>query len=327
MADNTVSNFTIYDSYYQTAMVEELAQNLNVFNAASNGAIVMRNRAITGNYEYETMFDLPDTIDHRDNTSTSTQTDGYIEDSQQVGVKVNLKYKPFKMTNDAFVKKGFTSQTFSTMLGAANSRRKMEYLVGAATGILGNKLASVATLTNDISAESTNTLNADALAEALALFGDQASNIVCWVMHSKPYWNLVRAAIADKIYEEAGLVVYGGSPGTLGKPVIVTDAASYDAADSSGGYNKYWTMGLTRNALVLDQSEPDYVVADVVTGEENIATRIQGEFAVNFKMRGATWDVTNGGSNPALATLFTATNWDNIWSDVKLLPGVVVVSR
>jgi len=332
MANNTVSNFTIYDAEYQTAQLEVLAKNLNVFNAASNGAIVLRDRAVLGDYERNTVFDLPSTVAWRDNTSTSSVSDGYVTDSEHVGVKVNLKYSPFKMTDDAWRKKGQTPETFSALLGAANATRKMEYLIGAATGILGNKLTSVASVTNDITAASTNTLNHTALAGALAKFGDQASQIACWVMHSKAYWDLVSnglagATLAPIIYEQAGAIVYGGQPATYGKPVVITDAASYNEADSSGDYNRYWTLGLTKGALTLDQSEPDVVVSDLVTGEPNIAHRVQGEFAINFSMKNCAWDVTSGGANPTLADLFTSDYWDALFADAKLLPGVVVISR
>jgi len=327
MANNTVSNFTLYDELYHTAQLEVLATNLKAFNAASNGAIVMRDRAIIGDYEKHTMFDLPDTIDWRDNTSTSTVSDGYVTDSEHVGVKVNLKYKPFKMTYDAFIKKGMTAQTFSSLMGASNATRKMQYLLGAATGILGSKLVNTAAVKHDVSGLSNPKITADALAAGLSKFGDQAGEIVCWVMHSKVYYDLVRGMIGDNILDVTGMVLRGGSAPTLGRPVIVTDAAAYDEAESSQATNNYWTLGLTRNALVLEQSEPDLVVSDLVTGEQNLAIRVQGEFAINFGMRNCAWDVTNGGRNPNLGALFTHTNWDALFADAKLLPGVVVVSK
>jgi hypothetical protein len=133
----------------------------------------------------------------------------------------------------------------------------------------------------------------------------------------------VRAAIADKIYEEAGTVVYGGSPGTLGKPVVVTDGGLV-SDDSSPDY---YTLGLCAGAFEIVQSEPDVVWTSEVTGEANLAYRIQGEFAVNCGMRGCSWDVGNGGANPVLASLATAAYWDAIHADVKHLPGVCIVSK
>lgn len=322
MANNTVSNFTIYDNYYQTAMLEQLEKNLEIFNGASNGAIVLRSENSAGNYNYSTMFDLADTVDHRDNTSTSDQDDGYLTDTERADVKTNLKYKPIKMTLDAWRKKGMTAQDFSTILGATNATRKQEAFVTYATSILAAKISAESDLTNDITSDSASTLNVDALAEALSKFGDKAGNIVCWVMHSKPYFNLVRNAISDKIYQEAGTVVYGGSPGTLGKPVVVTDGGLV----SDDSTPQYYTLGLTAGALEIVQSEPDVVWTAEITGEENLAYRIQGEFAVNIAVRGCTWDVTHGGANPNLATLATATNWDNLFTDVKHLPGVCVLS-
>lgn len=42
-------------------------------------------------------------------------------------------------------------------------------------------------------------------------------------MDSATYFDMVDQAISEKIYEEAGVVIYGGQPGAMGKPVLVAD--------------------------------------------------------------------------------------------------------
>ena len=321
--NNTVDNFTIYDELYHTSQIEALALNLSLFNEASQGAISLTDRRVIGNFEKHTVFDLADTVDHRNTSSVSTVSDGHLEDSERVDVKTNLRYKPIMMTRDSWRKKGMSSAEFSSILGRQNAVRKQEYLVGLATAILSGYLSNQAGVTTDITSASTDTVTTDALAQGLSKFGDQAGGIVCWVMHSKPYWNLVRSAISEKIYNEAGLVVYGGSPGTLGKPVIITDGGLHTAV--SPGQDIYYTLGLTAGAMDIVQSEPDEVVADEVTGLQNLAWRIQGEFAVNIGMRNLAWNTT---ANPNPAALATHSNWTALFTGKpKLLPGVVIKSN
>jgi hypothetical protein len=322
MANGTVDNFTIYSPEYHTAMIEALAKNLNLFNQGSAGAITLRAQDIIGDYESKTAFKLADTVDFRNTSSTSGQDDAYLEDAEHTAIKCNMKYKPVKMTLDAWRKKGMSGATFSAVLGAQNAVRKQQMLVTIATTALAAKISSVAALTNDITSDSTATLSTAALAGGLAKFGDAAGNIVAWVMHSKPYFDLVQNAITEKIYNEAGLVVYGGSPGTLGKPVVITDGGL--VTDDSTPI--YITLGLTAGAFDIVQSEPDVVWSAEVTGEENLAYRIQGEFAVNLAMRNCSWDLSNGGLNPDLTALGSAAYWDAVYSDAKLLPGVCTLS-
>ena len=327
MANNTVSNFTVYSPEYQTAMLETLATNLELFNANSRGAIILRDEAIPGDYVSKTIFAAGGTISHRVNTSTSGVTDGYQTNAEKVDVKVNFRYDPDKMTLDAWRKMGMSVADYSALLGANNARNKQTLLVGTAASVLAAKLSATATVTHDISSDSTSTLTARALGKGIAKFGDMAKNIVCWVMHSKPYFDLIDASLAgaggDVIQDEAGLVVYGGSPGTLGRPVVVIDS-SLESDDSTPDY---YTLGLCEGALEVVQSEPDAVWTTEVTGEANLAYRIQGEFAVNFGMRGCTWDVGNGGSNPTLASLATAAYWDALYSSQKQLPGICIISK
>ena len=320
--NNTRDNFTIYDEMYHTAQVEELATNLTLFNAASRGAITLADRRVIGDFEKHTVFNLADTVDHRDTSSVSTQTDEYIDDAEHVAVKTNLKYKPVRMTRDSWIKKGMTSETFSEVLGRQNAVRKQEYLVALATAILSRKLSNVAGVTHDITSNTLDTVNTPDLVKTIAKFGDRANDIVCWVMHSKAYFDLVGHALSKNIYNEAGSVVYGGTPGTLGKPVIVTNQGLH--LEQSPGDDIYYTLGLTSGAMQIDQSEADAIWMQQVTGQENLAWRIQGEFAVNIGMKNLKWD---DGTNPNSAALTTHSNWASMFTDVKLLPGVVLKSN
>lgn len=82
------------------------------------------------------------------------------------------------------------------------------------------------------------------LTKGMRKYGDRFGRIALFVMHSSTYFDIIDQAIAAKIYEEAGVVVYGGQPGTLGKPVLVTDTAPIDAI-----------FGLLPNAVVITESQ------------------------------------------------------------------------
>mgnify|MGYP001736758489 FL=1 len=63
----TINNDTIiYNELAQTAYLERLQDNLSVFNQASNGAIVLRDEMIEGDFEKKTFYKIGGNIAHRE---------------------------------------------------------------------------------------------------------------------------------------------------------------------------------------------------------------------------------------------------------------------
>ena len=147
-------------------------------------------------------------------------------------------------------------------------------------------------------------------------------------MHSKVYYDLLKDQISDAVYRANGVSIMQGTAATLGRPVMITDSASLVQTDGvSSGVDAYSTLALCPGAADVSSSEPPTVVTDLVTGLENIVYRFQGEGAYNLRLRGCEWDIANGGAPPNDAALATATNWDTVVADNKLLPGAILKTR
>lgn len=154
----------------------------------------------------------------------------------------------------------------------------------------------------------------------LAAFGDAASRIVVWVMHSKPYYDLVQSQITANIDGVSNFNVATATPITLNRPVLVTDSA--ELVNGS----VYTTLGLTANAVTVEESETPIVHTEIITGLDSLVVRMQGEFAYNLGCKGFAWDVANGGVNPDDTALGTGSNWDSVMDSVKDLSGVAIQS-
>ncbi len=174
---------------------------------------------------------------------------------------------------------------------------------------------------------STATVTHSILNNGVAKFGDQANRIVAWVMHSSVFFELMGQAIADKIDSVAGTVIYGGSPGTFGRPVVVTDSdALIDNGSSSVSTdNVYITYGLVAGAAEVQETRVGNLLIERVGGNENIFTRYQAEenFAVGLK--GMAFNTST--ANPTVAQLATNTNWTQAFTDLKALPGVQIKTK
>lgn len=92
MTTTVNSDMIIYNQLAQTAYLERLQDNLNVFNQASNGAIVYRNEIIEGDFNKEAFYKVGGSIKHRDVNSTAKVVPEKIGSGESVGVKVPYKY-------------------------------------------------------------------------------------------------------------------------------------------------------------------------------------------------------------------------------------------
>ena len=325
MAIGKASDFKIYNEEFYGGMYEAIVQNVNAFNAASNGAIRLVARDIKGEYEKESFLkDISTFISRRDLTSVSAAGDLAMTQDEFTSVKVARKIGPIAQTLDAWRKIAKDQREMSFVVGGMIGERKMKDYLNTAIMSVEAAIDGQSALEYDATGQTTKTLIHDHMVKGLAKFGDQAEDIVCWVMHSKPYWNLVGTAISDKIDTVASATIYGGSPGTLGKPVVVTDAGSLWDLNTSLT-DTYNVLGLVAGAVTVTESEQQEIVSEVVTGLENLVFRIQGEYAFNVGCKGFQWDTASGGANPLDAAIATTTNWEKVTTENKSLAGIKII--
>ena len=108
-------------------------------------------------------------------------------------------------------------------------------------------------------------------------------------------------------------------------PVTNSDSLKI-VSGGSGSPVQYATLGLVPGAVEIEDTEQETVMAQIITGLQNITVRIQGEYAFNLGLRGFTWDTQNGGANPTDAAVATASNWDAAYASHKDFAGVKIVS-
>ncbi len=324
MADYLASNFKVYQEYMKTRAAETLQQNADVFNAATNGAIVMRTVEKPGDYEYESFFkDIPNLVTRRDVTTNAAATKLSMLQDEFIRVKLNRKIGPVDQNRDSFRKlfARYSEAEFADILGGQISVAQQLDMVNSVLLAARAALVNVPTLLSTVS--SNGTLGTTSLVDGLAKFGDAANRIVCWVMHSKPYYDLVKQQIVANIDGVSNFVVAQATPITLNRPVLVTDSDSLKA----GSPLDYYTLGLTASGALCEVTETQDILIDDVSGGENILTRMQGEFAYNIGLKGFKYDVANGGQNPNATAVGTGTNWDKAASYDKALAGIVIKSR
>lgn len=329
MGIGTNANFVIYEQQFWSGVVEVLQRETGVFNENSAGALQMTGRFIKGNFEESSFLQYTGSlVTRRDVSTMGAVADINVNMGQHVGVKCNRRVGPVAMNRDAYRKAGLDPKVFSLQIGEQVAPEIMADYCDSIIAAVSAGIQGVGTaLTYDATADALKTLNHGIVPKAMAKFGDRASRLIAFVMHSKPYFDLVGQAVSDKVINVADVVIYGGNVATFGKPVIVTDSPSLTVTDASGNITAYNTLLLTNGAAVLTESEERDVETLQVLGFENLATRLQAEHAFNLDVKGCAWDIVNGGKNPSNAALALATNWDKVANDNKSLPGVLIKTQ
>lgn len=299
-------------------MVETLQQNTEAFNAASQNAVRLVTRSVLGDFERESFLkSTASLISRRDITATTTVADNNLSAAEMIGVKINRRLGPVTQSRDAFRKIGVSPEEFSYMLGQQSGPAIAIDYVNLAIGAVRAAIQGAGSaLQYNATGDSVVTLNHTAMVHGLSKFGDRAARIVCWVMHSKNYFDLMAQQIADKLYEVAGATVYAGTIATFGKPVVVLDSPNLYTVGSSS--TQYDVLGLVENSVEVAESEERDIISQPVTGLENLVDRIQGEYAFNLRVKGCAWAMSaSGATNPLDSLTLNSAYWLQVVADIK----------
>lgn len=311
MAENTTTprDMVIYNTVAVTTFVEKLQENLDVFNKASQGAIVLDSEMKMGAFSKSSFFKLNGHTEWRDIYSTEKAEHKKIAMGENVSAKIPWMYGPYSTTIEAFNRQGLTTATFAASVGEdAAQAQKEAYIAHAMAALKGALTASSLVVKGSFKTGAPQ----KALSAGLRKFGDKAQRIRLFVMNSVDAFDFMESSIDNKLYEEAGMVVYGGAPGTLGKAVLVTDECPVGEV-----------YGLVQNAVRVTETQASQFVFYEINDQINLAVGYRGEGNFNIEVLGHSYDVKQG-ENPKLATLASPATWIKTAESIKSTAGVIV---
>lgn len=310
MATTVNSDMIVYNDLAQTAYLERIQDVIDVFNASSNGAIVLNNELIEGDLRKRAFYKIGGSIGHRDVNSSATVTGSKIGAGEMVGVKVPFKYGPYETTEEAFKRRARSPEEFSELVGQDYADAVLEGYIQYAMAAL---KASIGANANMVATGSFATDGKKVLTKGMRKFGDRFGRIALWTMDSATYFDMVDQAISEKIYEEAGVVIYGGQPGTMGKPVLVTDTHPVETI-----------FGLQAGAIRVTESQAPGFRSYPINTQENLAMGFRAEGTFNLDLLGYSWKDATGGINPNLASVGAGANWAKYATSDKATAGVLI---
>lgn len=315
-----LSQMQVFNQYIMPATIETLAQMIDKFNEASNGAIRLTTEGFDGDFLQESFFAAVHSAQRRVNRyaaqASATPTD--LTQLKMSAVKVAggfgpIRFEPSQLT---WLNKPTTEgiEVASRNFAEALLADQLNTSIAALAAAIGNQ----ASATNDVSA--TAGIDYSAINGAHAKFGDSSGQIVANVLTGAVFHRLIgqNLANAKNLFEARNVQVVD----ILGRAMIVTDAPALYVA---GTPNKQKVLGLVEGAAtVFDGSD---VISNIQTsnGQTRIETTMQVDYTFGLALRGYTWDEANGGKSPTDAALATGSNWDRVASSIKQTAGVIAI--
>jgi Major capsid protein 13-like len=318
------SGLTFYDETFSTGEYEGLAQRVDGFNEASGNAIRINRVAQRGRKTSANFFTHHQAVVRRDPTSSGTVTPSRFTNTTHVRIKVYRNYTTDWALQD-FNDLGLNTETGQRLAGIEFGQQKyQDYLNTALSAGLGALLATGSSITTDITGASTTTLNHPDLNVGYSKLGDNSFAIRSVFMHSKPWHDLIGDAIVNQSFAAGQLAIYEGTTRTGGRIPIVTDAAPLIVTAPTP--DQYYLMGLTENAILIEESEEEQRWLGIVPGDhntapENILVRFIAQYAFTLNLKGVSY---TGTDNPDASTLATSGNWALRVSNAKQGLGVLM---
>lgn len=313
-----------YQEEFYLGVIEELARNVDVFNAGSNGTLLIGSEDYMGDYLKEAMYDrISGLVSRRDVTVDTAATDLRMALQEHVGVDVAHKIGPVFETDENFKRRGRSIEEMSNIIGQQFAG---DFLARGLDLLVSSLVAATTNVTSLVNAtDKSSTTNYKHLVKGQKAFGDQFRDVRAYLMNSSAFFDLVEDGLDNyKIDEVAGAqIVTGVMQGALGKPIIVADVPSLTYNDGVDDLNRI--IALTDNAGSLIERSGREFVFDRVTGQENLGYRYQGETNTRIQLKGFAWD-TSAGRNPTDADLATAANWTKVVDQDKNCAASIVES-
>jgi hypothetical protein len=316
----SLSNMQVFQQYIMPATIETLAQMVEKFNQASNGAIRLTTEGFDGDFLQESFFAAIHSAQRRVNryaaqgaASATDLTQLKISAVKVAGGFGPIRFEPSQLT---WLNKPTAEgiEVASRNFAEALMADQLNTAIAALCAAIANQSAA----TNDVSA--TAGISYSAINAAHAKFGDASGQLAAQVMTGQVYHRLVGQNLTNAVnlFDARSVNIVD----ILGKAVIVTDAPALYVA---GTPNKQRVLSLVDGAAtVFDGSD---VISNIQTsnGQTRIETTMQVDYTFGLAIKGYTWDEANGGKSPTDAALATGSNWDKVATSIKATAGVITI--
>lgn len=310
----------VFNKQTQTALTEMVDQDIQKFNEASGGTIILQNQPVEGDFDIRASFKAISGLVRRRNAyGQGTVQSKRLEQMLEVAVKVAagtppLEYEP-QQYHWILKNPELAAITIGEQLAKARLADMLNTAVLAGCSAIGGNSKMVLDVKTEV--PTFRTLNKGA-----ALFGDRSGSIKSWVLHSTTLHSLFDNALTntERLFNYDNVSVVRDP---FGRVFVVTDSPALVDTQNTA----YNTLGLVDNAIVVSGNNDFNSIIVPKTGNENISATYQAEWTYNVGVHGYKWDMQTGGKSPNDTALGTSTNWQKSASFDKDTAGVLIKTK
>lgn len=327
----------VFNRQVQTAATEVIAQQINMFNAASGGSLIMSNNSTAaGDWMESTMWAaIGNLVERRDAYGSGNATVKELQQLLERAVRVDGRVGPIKVTPALMERIGkATAEAAATLATQAAAAMVQDYL-NTTIDILVAAIGANSKAVYDATNATATTPNLIDMQTGCGLFGDAYNALNTWVLDGLGYNQLVTGDFlknANRLFQIGNVTIMNDG---FGRRIIVTDAPGL--RDTTAGTAN--ALCLTAGAAAVQASGLRMYDATQLGGE-NVNMMLQGEYDFVVGIKGYAWNnttkanpkntgdggtaVANKGASPSNAELKKAANWPQYASDVKNTAGILV---
>lgn len=315
-----LSDLAVFSEYAYSAMTEMQDQQVQLFNTATRGGIVLQTGNHQGDYSDQAIWaKISGLVRRRNAYGSGTVPEKELEHLIDTTVKVAAGTPPVRIDPGMLKWIQRSPEEAGVVVGRQLAEDSIADMLNTAILCYVSAISQVATLVH----EHDGTASLVALNRGASKFGDRAASLVAWVLHSKSAFDIYGEALtnANRLFVFGNVRVIEDG---FGRPLVVTDSPHLVKA---GTPDKYQILGLSAGAVLVSQNGDFTDNIETRNGNENIIRTYQAEWSYNVGVKGFAWDKTNGGKSPTDAALGTSTNWIRYSTSDKDLAGVLVTAN
>lgn len=322
-----LSDLAVFSEQTQTIVTEIVDQQINLFNEASRGAIVMRQADHAGDFSDVAFYGkISGLVRRRNPYATGAQAHKALAQIIDTMVKVAGGTPPIDIDPNFWNWIARDPAEAAAVISRQLALDMMQDMLNAGAACAFAALSGNPDVQATNVGETIETLDMVGMQNAKSKFGDAATNIVAWLVHSTPMFGFWNNSITGNngnqfLFRYETLNIVADPWGTV---YIVSDIP---ALVTPGTPNTYSTLGLAAGAIRIDRNNDFIDNVATLNGDENISRTYQAEWSYNIGILGYAWDKQTGGRAPNDAALASSANWDKIATSDKNTAGVILTTK
>lgn len=193
-----LSDLVVFNEYAYETMSELLNQQIDLFNTASRGAISLNNTAHQGDFSESAYYARISGLVRRRNVyGSGAVAEKKLANILDTSVKVAAGTAPIRIDRSWFTWIQKDPKEAGVVIGKQLAEGALADMLNTGLGSCNAALSGVAAVNYKAEFTSDATMSFRNLNKGQALFGDRASDIVAWVMHSKCLFDLYDKNLAN----------------------------------------------------------------------------------------------------------------------------------